>query len=822
MTLRTSLTIDLATSTAGPLGVSIAAWVLTPLALFALSVGLGLLVERLLGIRIPVGVLVPVGFAAVVVIGMPGYQFGAGAWLSVILTLAAAIAGFVTRRATLRARVREDAFALIAGGGAYLLYLAPVLLAGGWTWTGYNFVNDTAVQLLLADHLFHTGVTEPLGPPIVAAQSTALEHVRIYLETAYPLGAHSLLATLEGALRLRPEVMYQPLISSFAAFAAMALAWLLRAAGSGRGLAIGLAAVTAVAANLTFNYALQGNAKEIGLLASLAAAAAAGRFAVTSENPVRATVLTAVPLAAALAFYSSAAVPYIGCFALALLLASLLQAGSTLRRSLLPAALAGGIALAVLSLPTLVTVARSAEVVKGTFSAGSPAADLGQLIRPLPLSEAAGTWLTGDYRQAVDGWWSSPNAVLAALTFVLAAAGCAWMLRRRESGVLLVLLTFLGTLVILRSRVSPYAAAKMIALVAPSIVACAALGCAWLARASRPAAYAVAAVAALGILTSNAFSYHDTRLAPVDRMEAMRDIGDHYADARGLLLVDDGDEFAKYFLLPTHMNVGLDRITPKPAYDKLSISFMPRNADIDQMPIEFVESFPLIVQRRGPDASRAPANFALDYENEYYRVWRRTGSPHSVVRHVPFQQAFEGSGAPACATVLDATAGLDKGTVFVASLPNETVELDVASANRSGRWPPSDEVPRTVDLTVPGKAEGAATFKDGGSYAIWVAASTGRGLRVQLDGRTVGAVKAVNTNGEWLPAGTVNVRPGRHRVALVMPEGNLAPGDGYRGTTGPVVFQARSDRANLLRTSDPERFCGRRLDWIEALRARGS
>jgi hypothetical protein len=80
----------------------------------------------------------------------------------------------------------------------------------------------------------------------------------------------------------------------------------------------------------------------------------------------------------------------------------------------------------------------------------------------------------------------------------------------------------------------------------------------------------------------------------------------------------------------------------------------------------------------------------------------------------------------------------------------------------------------------------------------------------------------VNTNGEWLPAGSVQVGAGRHRLALVRPHGDFGPGDGYRGTTGPVVFQARSDRAKLIRTTDPKRLCGRRLDWIEALRPSGS
>ena len=93
---------------------------------------------------------------------------------------------------------------------------------------------------------------------------------------------------------------------------------------------------------------------------------------------------------------------------------------------------------------------------------------------------------------------------------------------------------------------------------------------------------------------------------------------------------------------------------------------------------------------------------------------------------------------------------------------------------------------------------------------------------MQLDGRTVGTVKGVNTNGEWLPAGSVRVGAGRHRLGLVRPGGDLAPGDGYRGTSGPVVFQARSDLPKLIRTTDPKRLCGHRLDWIEALRPTGT
>ena len=46
----------------------------------------------------------------------------------------------------------------------YALYIAPVVLTGHWTWPGYNFVNDTSVQLLLAEWLPEHGRATPPEP----------------------------------------------------------------------------------------------------------------------------------------------------------------------------------------------------------------------------------------------------------------------------------------------------------------------------------------------------------------------------------------------------------------------------------------------------------------------------------------------------------------------------------------------------------------------------------------------------------------------------------------------------------------------------------
>lgn len=146
----------------GPLVESLLGWVWLPVLLYGLSLGTGLLVTRFARVELPPALIPPLGFSAALVIIMPGYRLGIGASLGVSLLVAAAAAGFMLRRHDLRALLNPGwmgAAALLAYG----LYLAPVVLSGGWTWTGYNFVNDTAIQFQLIDHIAQDGLDKPIG-----------------------------------------------------------------------------------------------------------------------------------------------------------------------------------------------------------------------------------------------------------------------------------------------------------------------------------------------------------------------------------------------------------------------------------------------------------------------------------------------------------------------------------------------------------------------------------------------------------------------------------------------------------------------------------
>ena len=678
---------------------------------------------------------------------VPCYSLGAGAWLAAPLLAVIAAGGLFASRHELRNRIAVG-WAGAAGLGIYLLYMAPVLAAGGWTWTGYNFVNDTAVQFVLADYLAHHGATMPGSP----AQSTGLEHVRNSFATAYPLGMHALLASLDALVPAPLPAIFQPTIAASASLAGMALAALARRASLASPVAA-LVAFAAMAANLPYNYGLQGNAKEIAMITALAASAALARETLTSRAPLACVACLGVCLGASISLFSAAAVPFAGAMAVALLAASLVQQRSVLRARMIPVATVVGVAVvAVAALPTLLRIVHFGEVVQATYG-GEPgitkADPLGQLLRPLQLAQVGGEWLWGDYRQSPAGIHGTLTTILVVGVTALVATGAVTLLRRRETGPLIALFASAVTVAVLEPRVTPYATAKMLALLSPAVVLVAGFGAAALARLRRPlgaVAYPAAAVLLAGILVSDSYSYRSTRLAPVDRLEALADASKHVPAAR-LYLVDDFEEFAKYFARG-RQNVATESVTPRPVVEKLLATWIPRHADVDQMPARYVSSFGWIVQRNGPDASRPGAAFERVYANRWYSVWQHKGGPR-VVAHLPFQSLDSRGEKAACGRVREFAARARAGDLVVAGAVPLVVMLPMRDAAR-GVWGPSGRAPDTV---APGRA-GTVTRElrfPSGRYRVWVRGSLGRAVQLSVDGRRVGSARGVNTPASGCP-----------------------------------------------------------------------
>ena len=603
--------------------ISALAWFLYPVGLLALATGVGLLLERAVRVRLPTGLLAPAGAAVAIVLTLPAYVLGSTAAPVALGLLALAVAG----AALGRGRTWEPQWwvPLAAGAAAYALHLAPVVLSGHWTWAGYNFVNDTSVNLVMVDHVMRFG-----DAPVTPGASTTANLIAGTLNAGYPLGVHALYSSASWLMPLPLASVYQPFIAMLAALTAMALTELARRARV-PGLPAAVAAVLATMANLAYHYALHGAFKEIAIVMVLATAAALARVALDEGLALGAVAATALTLAAAIALLSAAAAAYVLAVAGVMALAVLLEPSRPRLARVALAVLVGAAVIVVVTSPYLRDAVRFGRGAGEVYSSSSvlggqnSTSVLGHLLRPLPVYQGLGTWLAGDYRVPLSGAPKGLTALVLTLTGLLALGAVAVETVRRRWVATLAAVPAFAVYLAAAPRLSPYAEAKLLVAAAPLLVFAAALGAWWLGRRVR----IVGAVAGLaltgGIALSGALAYHDVRLAPTARMEALADAADHAGG--GTWLSTEWEEFAKYFGRDIRINVASESYSPRPAELRVPGPIFGRSLDLDELTLPYVEAWDGLMLRRGPSRSRPPANFALVYRNDFYELWRKRPGP---------------------------------------------------------------------------------------------------------------------------------------------------------------------------------------------------
>jgi hypothetical protein len=785
-----------------------AAWFGVPAVCVVTALGVGLFVERLLGIRLRAYSLLPLGTCASMCLLLAVYELHGTGIHAAALVVVLAVAGLLRARRELTTRLRPGP-ATVAGAVGLGLYLAPSVISGGWTWYGYNFLNDTAVQFLLADELKHHGAVLLDG-----ALSTRSESIRTYLGSGYPLATHAHLATLATLLGAGVDVAYQGYIATLMCVAAVALTGIARESGLTPWRAASAGALT-LCASLIYHYALQGSIKEIGAFAALASATLLGLELLRADKPVRAVVPVGVAAAAMVGAFSTAAAPYLLVLAAGLAACGLMSRGTALRRRLGLVTVVGAGTAAILALPTAMTALTFYRVSSSALSADSVATStLGQLQRPLAVLQVAGVYLSENYGLPITrSWESSLTSVLSWVVIGLAVVGAVVFARRRLPGPLLLALSGLLTAAAVAPRASPYADAKLLALACPGLVFVALAGALALDGRLRVVGTALASIVAAGVVASAAFAYHGVRLAPVERLQALEPAV-AAAAGRGTIMLDEVEEFGKYYgRNAPQLSVAFEPITPRQA-----VPFGGGyHLDLDQLDQPYVQSFDAIITRNGPAQSRPPGNFRRVYGNRYYQAWVK----HPDVRvqsHLPIQSSLHAEGIVRCSEVRRLAATADPGNRLLAAEPPDDKQMPVASApDRPIGWPPLAAPPGVVEPKTPGVIEKSLPLR-AGVYDAWVRASTGRDLNISVDGRRVGSVNSLNTQGQWLHAGSVRLDAGHHDVRLERPGGGLAPGDGVTSVIGPVALVRRGARP--VRELPPRRateLCGKRWDWIEVV-----
>jgi hypothetical protein len=791
-----------------------------PLAMWLSCLGCGLALERLLGLRLSNALLLPLGLCVSLVVIFPGYTAGAGDALAITLLAAIVPAGLLFARGGVRSRLNPG-WPGVAGLAAYVLYMLPVIVYGHWTWSGYDFVNDSGFEMLLAEHIKEFGTTLGSIP-----QSTAREFLKSYLASGYPLGSQALLGTFSGVSGVSVGILYQGYISSLAAVGAIALATI-----TTRVLTAPRAAFVAfvgMSANLTYQYALQGGIKEIGLLATVCAAVALARETIELGWSYAAAALMAVAAAAALAMYNAVAVPYLGALTLFLFVGAVLAHRCWDVRQWRPQRWAGPVAAGLgltglLAIPSLITFQTFFEIAQaGQGSSGVGAIQYGQLLRVLPLSQVSGVWLSGEYRVPVIPEHAAMlTAIATAALVALLIPGVLVGLRRRETGPLLLAGTMGLVLLVGLPRVSPYAQGKLLAIAGPAVALVALTALGGVRGRAAPLALLAGGALSLVILASDLLAYGHDRVAPTSQIEAMEQVGDRFK-GEGPLLWNEFQEYAKVFAGAARVYSPFEALTPQQVQLRSPTYFYGHDFDLDQELLSFVEEYPIIVMRRSPAASRPPANYRLVYENGYYLGWRRERSPH-VLLHLPEQQLYSATATVTCPALHELVSGAPSGTELVIAREPALEWFEPLSApDRPAGWGQVPGQPGAVSTNTPGHAAGVLTAPVSGRYRVWVQGDFPREILVSVDGRQVGSVSGSNTPNQWLLAASIYLRAGPHRVRVVREAGHrhFGPQQWGIGTIGAAALQ-RERRGERLVSVPLDRWrslCGTQADWVELVR----
>ncbi len=797
--------------------------VLFPLLFWLLSLGCGLLVERLTGASIPALLLLPLGFATLVVVSQFTTWWGPTAPLTPWVLLILALLGLGLSRGALRGRwhgrPRGWWWGPSAALATYLLVAAPEIVSLRTTFTGYLLDTTGAIQIAGAERLLHYAHDFSTGIPAYGTTLAA------YFGNGYPSGGHSVLASvgwLSGQDLIWLYSVFQALELSLAA---LVLAFLARRVGLGRPAAAVTGTIASVPA-LVYAYALMGSIKELTampvllLMGALVACARELRAA----TGLRAALPFAVAAAAALGAIGIAASPWVALFGFAALLAAVGLV--TTRRDAGRFVLGGAVlavATALVALPTVARLSTTLKLAEGVSSSDAQAvSDPGNLLRPLKFLQTLGVWLGESHR--VEPRYLNQTYVLIGVVLICLALGVIWLVRRRAWAVIVVVAGSLIVWAFLHHHGTTWTDAKLLMLLSPVIVFVALVGAFGVMRTRTFEGLVLVAALLIGVLGSDALLYHGTNLAPTARYSELDTIGGRFA-GQGPTLAPDFDEYDLYLL--RKMEVDL----PGVAYGGpfTFVAGVPKqygkSYDLDTIALASVERFHTIVMRRSPAWSRPPSNFKLVWSGHYYSVWRRDGP--SPLSHIPLGGGFTPAVVPACREVKSIAAAAERAgaQITYAERPLD-VSVNLAQASHSAQVAVSTDLEGRPQLGFGGPARVEASFRIStpGSYEVWLGGDVDRPLHVFVDGREIGAPSEQSgDDGNVINVGKVQLAAGKHLVTLLRYGGDLLPDDiGSTAIDGivlePVGGGAESETVRSIAPSAWRSLCGQSLDWLELTR----
>jgi hypothetical protein len=795
-----------------------------PAVLALLCLGAGLLIDRCSGGFLPAALLPCVGAAALIALSQLSTYVAPIAPATPYLLAAAAVAGFALDRSRLHAlRARLPAWRWPAAVPvlAYLLALAPVLLAGRPSFSSFMALSDSAVHLIGADYLIHHGQDYSH----LDLRNSYGQFINNYYNTSYPSGADTLFGGSALLLGLPLIWAFQP-FNAFMLAIASGPAWLLARRIGLRGPWAALAALTATVPALVYGYELIGSIKEITALSMILAL---GALVVMHRRWLWRGPAGAIPFVLVCAGGVSALGVGFGAWALAavavLLVALLgdLHAGRRSPRAIVPTVAAGALVGLIAAWPTWIDVSGSLHVAQDIAATSNP----GNLHAPLKWTQVLGVWLRGSYKQSPTGAALTLTHALVAIALAACALGALQLLRTRRFALGGWLALMLVVWLILDRYATTWADAKSLMITSPAVVLLAWGGIAALLTAPgrslpRPALRLAAMLLALalagGVLASDAAQYHSSNLAPTARYEELSSLNGRFA-GEGPALFTDFDEYSMYELRDLDVG-GPDFVYPPPALAGVARGYG-EPVDLDRAEPDALSSYPLIITRRDPTASPPPSAYRLLWQGRYYQVWRRLPAARPAILHV----ASSSMAQLPCSRIehLARVARADGAKLLIASSP-QLVRVSLTDSAHPRGWGHQRE---GLVMSRPGRLSSSVTVPRGGVWDLWLQGQFMPAMHVSVDGHALASIAGQLAGNSLVPDTTaplpVSLSRGAHRLSVTRTGFSLAPGAGGSAVLDSIFLTPAGAPARTILESPSgaaaRSLCGRSYDWIEIVSA---
>ena len=469
--------------------------------------------------------------------------------------------------------------------------------------------------------------------------------------------------------------------------------------------------------------------------------------------------------------------------------------------------------------PTWIGLSGALRVTQTIATTSNP----GNLHSPLRAIQIFGLWLNGSYKLAPTGVALLCTDLLIALALIAAVLGAFQVLRTRRYALAGWLALMLLAWLLVSNSVTTWGAAKTLMLTSPVVMLLAFGGIATLRTppASRIAALAgtlIALVLTGGVLASDAMQYHASDLAPTARYEELAKIDSRFA-GQGPALFTDFDEYAMYEL--RDLDIGGPDFASPPGTLAAAAGGYGQPVDIDRIAPSALRSYPLIITRRDPAASRPPAAYHLVWQGSYYQVWRRIHRAEAALAHYPLQ----GTRAAQCAAIGRVAHSAPARARLTTAVAPELVRISLKHTVHPARW---GHERKGLVMGSPGRLSASFRVPFAGRWQVWIQGQLMPTVKLNLDGRTLAYISG-QLSGNSLVPNTVPPMPvtlsaGAHRISLTRPGFSLTPGAGGQAVLDAIFLTpaASGQHEGALLDVAASRWhslCGRRYQWVEVLQA---